>query len=682
MDGVLDEAAWAQAEPIEGFIQNRPHIGAPASERTVVRILYDSKHLYVGAMLFDSQPDRITAYSMKRDYPSGDEDTFGIILGTFLDRRSGFLFGVNPLGAIRTGQVSDDGRDVNFSWQPVFHWKSVIHAEGWAVELAIPFASLRFDSRLDEQVWGLNMVRRLKRNDEDAYWAPLDRRFTLNRISDAGTLRGIRGISDGLDLAVKPFVRASQSDRTQQATERGGEALDGGVDVKYGISRQITLDLTYRTDFSQVEVDEEALNLTPYSLFFPDKRDFFIENSGIFQFGDVVDPTYRIAASQDFKLFHSRRVGLVESRSVPVLGGARLTGRAGGWEFGMLDMQTDAIEGVPRENMSVVRARTNSPGRIQLGAMALRRHSDVRDNMSFGTDINARPLKHLWIHSYLATGTSGRPTTRDGTGRIAIGWRDPTWNAGATYRYVGPDFDPALGFVRRLDVRQSSATLGGHFTPVRKLTFQEVNPWMEVNYVTSTASVLQTRITALGVDADFKRGDSFDVSVNDNFERVVRPFTIVSATSILPGDYSFLSVGAQFQSNRKRMLSGKTRVTTGGFYGGRRTSLEAEGRWKPSPHMSLQVMGQRHAIHLAGQNHLAAVLGSRLEVVYSTHLLGSVFIQYNGVTDERITNVRVNLIHAPLSDVFLVLTDRRADGGRTALPERQAIVKVTRLMSW
>lgn len=688
VDGVLDEPAWALAVPINTFSQNRPNTGDLATERTVVRLVYDGRYLYVGATMDDSQPNGIVARSLKRDYPSGDEDTFGILLATFGDGRSGFMFGVNPRGAIRTGQVSDDGRDINFSWRPAFHWKARMHDQGWTVEMAIPFTALRFDATQDEQVWGMNIVRRLKRKNEDVYWAPLDRRFTLNKVSAAGTLSGIRGIRGGHDLGIKPFVLASHSQEGDGANRTRDARVDAGFDLKYGVTRQVTLDLTYRTDFSQVEVDDEALNITRFSLFLPDKRDFFIENSGVFQFGDAVEPGYRVGInSQDFKLFHSRRIGLVDGRPVPVFGGARLTGRAAGVEFGLLDIQTDGTQESPAENMSVARARSTLFGAVQVGAMATSRHTSRGGphgdyDISLGSDVNARLFRNLLIQSYFAAAKDGPSSLGAHATRVSLGWRDEFWDASAIYRSIDDDFNPGLGFVRRTGIHQSYATLGGHFTRVNALNLLELNPWLEVNYITNRARALESRTATAGFDVDFEPGDAVDFSISDNYERVFRPFAVLSRATIDPGEYQFALASAQFQTSRKRVLAGRARITTGGFFGGRRTSVEFEGAWKPNHHFSLQLLGQQHRLDVAGERFTTGVVGTRMELGASTHLFGSAFLQYNGVTDEWISNVRLNLIHAPLSDLFVVFTERRPAGTSGGAADRHFVLKVTRLLSW
>ncbi len=688
IDGLLDEPAWTQAQPIDDFSQNRPNTGYPATERTVVRIVYDDRYMYVGATLDDSQPNGIVARSMKRDYPSGDEDTFGVMFGTFHDGRSGFMFGVNPRGAIRTGQVSDDGREINFSWRPVFHWKARMHEQGWTVEMAIPFTALRFDATQDEQVWGLNLIRRHKRKNEDVYWAPLDRRFTLNKVSAAGTLDGIRGIHGGHDVAIKPFVLVSHAQTGDAASRAKDAEMDGGLDLKYGVTRQVTLDLTYRTDFSQVEVDDEALNITRFSLFFPDKRDFFIENSGVFAFGDAVEPGYRMSVTQqDFKLFHSRRIGLIDGRPVPVFAGARLTGRAAGVEFGFLDVQTEATDTAPAENMSVARARSTLFGAVQIGAIATNRRSSRGGphgeyDVSVGTDVNARLFRNLLVQSYFAAAKDGPSSLGARAGRLSLGWRDEFWDASALYRSIDDDFSPGLGFVRRTGMRQTYATLGGHFTRLNALNLLELNPWVEVNYVTNPASVLETRTATSGFDVDFKPGDAVDFSISDNYERVFRPFEVLSRATIDPGEYGFVLASAQLQTSRKRVLAARTRVTTGGFFGGRRTSLEFEGAWRPNHHFSLQLLGQQHRLNMSAERFTTVVWGTRIELAASTHLFGSAFVQYNGVTDEWISNARVNLIHAPLSDLFLVFTERRRAGGSGGVVDRQIVAKVTRLLTW
>ncbi|HSW28262.1 MAG TPA: DUF5916 domain-containing protein, partial [Longimicrobiales bacterium] len=322
VDGMLDEAAWGAAPVLDRFIQARPDRGLPASERTEVRILYDDQALYIGVELWDREPDKLTIPSLEQDFDSSNSDVFGITLDTFLDRRNAFMFLVNPKGAVKDVQNFEDSREENGAWEGIVQVRTTIHERGWTAEWAIPFSTLRFDPERSAQDWGMNMLRRIRRRNESSYWAPLDQRDQVHRMSKAGTLRGLDGIRSGRNFAVKPYAAASRA-QGGAAGAAGGWERDGGLDVKYGVTPRLTLDLTFRTDFSQVEVDQERVNLTRFSLFFPERRDFFTENSGTFSFGDVPEKNFRTgSALSEFTLFHSRRIGLdAAGQEVPIVAG-------------------------------------------------------------------------------------------------------------------------------------------------------------------------------------------------------------------------------------------------------------------------------------------------------------------------------------------------------------------------
>jgi hypothetical protein len=685
VDGFLDEPAWQQADTITGFIQNKPDPGYPATERTEVWIVYDERKLYVGAMLYDSEPDRITAHSLKREFNSGDEDVFGVVLDTFLDRRNGFMFGVNPHGAFRDAQVFDLGRDLNFDWEGVVERVGRINDEGWVVEMAIPFTTLRFNPTEGEQSWGLNFVRRIRRKGEDVFWAPLDRRFALFRSDQGGTLHGLSGLESGRNLSIKPYALAG----TQRGLITGGAdetELDGGFDVKWGLTRRLTLDLTFRTDFSQVEVDQEQVNLTRFSLFFPEKRQFFLENAGIFEFGDVPERGYRLGAGlADFRLFHSRRIGLFEGRPIPIHGGARMTGRIGGVQVGVLNMQTQATDVAPAENFSVARVRHTFFDAVQVGGMFTNRQitgttTETRYNNSYGADVIVHMWQNLVIHSYLA-GTSGRGTGENNTAaRISAAWRGQLWDVSALYRTIGDSFNPEVGFVRRRGIRHSYATVGVHPQPDWRLV-QELNPYVELHYFTNQASVLETRTATAGLNVDFLDRSRLTVTASDHFERLFGDFEVVPGAVIPVGSYDFAEGSVQYQSSRGRKLSGLVRLASGGFFSGTRRSALAGALWRPSHHFSLELNAEYNDIEIDGESFVADVYGARMEYGYSTRLFGSAFVQYNGASDEFVTNLRVNFIHAPLSDVFFVYIERRI-AASWALLDRQVALKVTKLFQF
>lgn len=684
LDGRLDEAAWLAADSLAGFIQSQPDAGRPATEPTVVRLLYDERALYIGAVMYDSDPAAMVVSTLEKDFPgesTRDYDIFGFTLDTFHDRRNSFIYLVNPHGAVRDGQTFDDSRDTNFAWDGVFEVRTRIHEHGWTLEMRIPWTSLRYDPARGEQTWGINFLRRVRRKSEDSYWAPLDRRDPVHRMSKAGTLEGVRGLRPSRNLAVTPYLAAGSALGT---ASRGGDQLDAGFDAKFGVTPQLTLDLTYRTDFSQVEVDEEQVNLTRFSVFFPEKREFFVENSGVFTFGDVAAREYRMGSSlRDFTLFHSRRIGLRDGVPVPILGGGRLSGRLGGTRVGVLSMQTEAADGGAAENFSVARLRRTLLGAVEVGAMVVNRQDTegLGDyDRSWGVDADARLWDNLLVSSYLAgTDADGAGPGDRLAGRLVAAWRDRLWDASAMYKRVGEGFAPGVGFVRRTGMRQSYATLGLHPRP-RTPLLQVVNPYVEVDYITDPADVLETRTGTAGLGATFGDGATLRAEVSDRFERLDEPFEVAGGGVVPVGRYRFREGSLRYQSSQGRALSGSVSLTGGEFFHGERRSLGVGGGWRASHRLSLELTANRNDIRLPDRDFEADLYGARVRYSHSTRLFGSAFVQYNQAQEQLVTNLRMNLIHAPLSDLFLVYTERRGLDG-SGVRERLLTAKLTRMIA-
>ena len=691
LDAYLDEPAWQRADSVTGFTQYQPEPGAPASEPTVVRILYDDDYLYIGVVCYDAEPEKLTVPSLDQDFSTRDSDLFGLTLDTFHDKRNAFLFAVNPRGGIADFQAFNDGRNVNRSWEGIVKVKTRIHERGWTLEMAIPFSTLRYDPAKADQTWGVNFLRRIRRLNEDDYWAPLARPDRLYKMSEAGTLTGLTGLRPVRNLQVKPYVKSDRTTGTLLPPGADTYGLDAGGDLKYSLTPGLTLDLTARTDFSQVEVDQEQINLTRFPTFFPEKRDFFLENEGIFTFGDVAERTQRTGSStRAFTLFHSRRIGLSGGRPVPVLGGGRLSGRAGAFEIGLLDLQTQPATligadttRVPAENFGVVRVRRNVLGSSDVGVLFINRQATSeadRYNRTFGVDANFRLMRHMIVNAYAAAtrtpGLEGDATAA----RVLVGWRDTFWDTAAFVKQVGDAFNPEVGFVRRRAMRQAYATVGIHPRPAMRL-FQELNPYVEATAITDLGGRLETREATVGLGAEFIDGSRASIAVKNTFERLSNGFTLVSGASFEPGEYDYTDVQAQVQTTAARPLSARLSLGGGGFFDGVRRSARADVLWRVDYHLSLNLFAEHNRITRAGDAFDADLFGFRFRYAFSTKLFTSAFVQYNRATEEMVTNVRVNFIHAPLSDVFLVLSERR-DVRANAVLERALTLKVTKLFAF
>ncbi len=684
VDGRLTEPSWMEAVPITEFIQAQPATGFAATERTEVRLVYDADRLYISAVCYDSDPRALVIKTIERDYPgvlSEDMDSFGVAFDTFFDRRNSFLFFVNPRGGIKDGQTFNDGTTRDYGWDGIVDVRTTVHDSGWTVEMAFPWNTLRFDPTRDPQSWGVNFLRRIRRKNEVSYWAPLARRERIFLMSQAGTLHGLPHIPASRNLAVKPFVLARRSTGDNLiGADRGNEA-DGGLDIKLGITPRTTLDLTFRTDFSQADVDQEQVNLTRFPLFFPEQRDFFLENSGIFTLGDVTAPGAPRAGTslRDFTLFHSRAIGLRGGRPVPLFGGIRLTGRAESFEFGLLDVQSESFEGNSAENFSVARLRRNILGNSDVGFLFTNRQATSGDasgayNRTFGADANLRLAQFLFVSSYFAL--SRTSTTGGETARLAVGWRDRVWDVSAMVRHVDDQFVPGMGFVRRAGIRQWYGTFGAHPRPDIPGVL-ELNPYAEADYITDPDGRRLTWDGALGFGMTFRDGGSFSVRYNDRRERLEEPFPVREGVTIPVGDYHFRELSASYGASEGRPIYGSISVLGGGYFDGTRVSIDASVSWQPDYHLTLEASAERNMISAQGTDFTADLYTGRIKYAFSTTLYFGVFVQYNADADQVLTNARVNLLHAPLSDLFLVFTERRdVDAG--AVLERFVTVKLTK----
>ncbi len=697
IDGVLDEAVWSQADTSTGtWIQVTPAPGMPATEPTSVRILYDEGNLYIGARLYDSDTGHLYVPGLEPDFDTPSSDLFGIAFDSYHDGQSGFVFAVNPAGALYDAQTFNDGRDVLPAWEGIADIRTSVSEDSWFVEMSIPFATLRFNPVEGDQVWGLNFFRRIRRNNEDAMWAPVPLQYRVYKFSMSGTLEGLTGLPRARNLWVKPYALASRLDGSRQPVTN--TARDVGLDVKWGITPRMTLDLTANTDFSQVEVDAEQVNLTRFSLFFPEKRDFFLENEGTFAFQDVSIRNFRTgSSSRSFRLFHSRRIGLSPTREVlPILGGARLTGRVGErFEVGFLEMQTRELGGsdggnsFAAENFAVGRVKAHLSGGSSIGAMFVSRQetgtgSTTADyNRAYGVDGTFNLFQNLVLSAY-AAGTDERSPLGEQTSATMLqaAWRSDIVNVSGLYKNVGDGFNPGVGFVDRRGVNRYFGTVGVH-PKLRRRGVLEINPMLDVDFFTTLQGSVESRSITPRLNIRFMNGGSVSFNYADRYERLFEATSIAGA-AVSAGTYEWRESSIRYSAPASEVLSGSFSLSGGDFYDGRRTSVSSRVKFRPNEHFSLDLAVQHNDLELAGTDFTADLFSARLRYARDTRTFVMGFVQYNEATEELITNLRFNLIHAPLSDFFLVFTERRSlvDGITNAVLERGITLKGTKLLAF
>ena len=679
IDGKLDEAAWQLASPAENFIQFNPDPGMPATEGTDVYFLYDDDNLYVGAICYESAPDEIVVNELQKDFGSTNNDGIAFVLDTLNNRRSGFIFGTNPAGARYDSQTDNDGSAMNVNWDGVWEVQVTVEEDRWIAEFMIPFKTVRFTTARSQE-WGLNLRRRVRRKNEDSHWSPLPRPYNATRTSMAGTLQGLEDLRQGRNLKVKPFAVGGFRQVRDQNTLSTDPDYDGGLDLKYGLTPSLTLDATYRTDFSQVEVDQQQVNLTRFSLFFPEKREFFIENSGVFSFGEPIRG--RAGGAANIIPFFSRRIGLAGATLVPIVGGARVTGKVGGYDVGVLTMKTEAVGSLPSNTYTVGRLKRNFAQNSWVGGLFTNRDSTASGdfNRVFGVDTRIRLFRQWEISSYLLKSSTPGKSGSDQARQFETGWLGADFTITALYHETQQNFNPEVGFIRRRNTEKTSGDMSWRprlegSDRVRNLTFSA-----RIDYFSDNAGEIETRDQTIGAGVAFSDGANLNLSATRTFDRLADDFAL-SGVTIPVGDYRYDTYSATFRSNASRMISGNVGYEFGGFWNGRRDSESFGVSIKPNPHLNFSLNFSRNHVRLADGEFDTNLLGTRILYTFTTKVLLNAFVQYNTDAHQFSSNVRFHIIHHPLSDFFIVFNEQR-DSQTGEVLDRALILKLTHLFSF
>jgi hypothetical protein len=677
LDGLLDEAVWETVEPAKDFLQVVPDTGLPPRVLTEARFLYDNENLYVGYRCFDSNMEGLAVNDMREDFDFGRNDSVSLLIDSLHDRRSAFMFVTNPVGGKRDGQIFNDGQ-INLDWDGVWDVKVVRGDEAWTAEFIIPLKTLRF-SRSPSQEWGLNMSRRITRLSEESTWSPVPRRFRAPRISLGGTLTGLEGIRQGRNIAMKPFAVAgftTMPSSSGSSTETDQD-YDGGVDLKYSITPSVTLDATYRTDFAQVEVDTQQVNLTRFNLFFPEKREFFLENSGTFNFG---------ANRGNLVPFFSRRIGLSSAGTpIPIVGGVRVTGQVGGWDLGFLEMKTESQDTTPSNNYLVGRAKRSLLTNSWVGALMTHRDSTIEGdyNRVYGAD--ARFLfydNRLGIDSFILRSDTPDLIGRDQARQLEVAWRDTEVVVSGGYNSVGTNFNPEVGFVRRRDNTRYNGQLG--FNPLINSSDAIQNLNFGANwdyYENGTTEQVETRELRFNAGLRLRDGGSITFNMAETFDRLTEPFDIRPDIEIEAGDYKYRRYSARVSTDTSNRISGNATYEWGGFWSGHRKSFGSGVEVRASPNLRIAFDYDHNRVELPNGNFTTDLVASRFDYAFTPQTFLNAFVQYNAARQEVSSNIRFRFTYRPLSDIFIVYNDIR-DTDQGQLVQRALIVKITNLTSF
>ena len=693
IDGKLDEAIYASVQPVAGFIQMEPQEGRPASEKTEVWVSYDKDNVYVSMRCWESDPSRTVVNEMRHDSANIRQgDSIAFHFDTFRDRRNAILFEVNSLGGRTEGQSTNE-RQFNPDWNTVWSLAVGTFDGGWTVEAAVPFKSIRYAPGT-AQDWGFQARRTNKAKNEISYLTKLPPSLGLGRADFSASLYanlvGLEAPPLSRTLEVKPYAIADiTTDNASTPTRTNDPGGDVGVDAKYSITQNLTADLTYNTDFAQVEADEQQVNLTRFSLFFPEKRDFFLENQGLFSFGNNSFGAGATAASDMPLLFYSRRIGLSGNGKVPILGGGRLTGRVGRYSIGLVNMQTreDEAASAKATNFSVIRVKRDILRRSSIGVLATNRSKAqtlAGSNQAYGVDGTFAFFNNLTFSTYLAKTTSEAVTSDDMSYRTQMEYGGDRYGVQLERLSIDKNFNPEVGFLRRTDMRKNYAQL--RFSPRQKKIkrVRKLSSIGQFTYLQDGAGHLSTRVSDAEFAVEFQNSDRFSVGVNDDYELLVRPFTIVPGARVPAGGYGFTTGRIGFNLGQQRKLSGNLGFEKGSFYNGDRTAVTlSRSRINVSPQLSVEPSVSVNWITLPTGSFTATQVGSRITYTLTPLVFTSALVQYNSSTRTVSTNARLRWEYRPGSELFVVYNEERDSDAAIGLPgllNRAFIVKVNRFL--
>ncbi len=690
IDGRPDEEVWSLAAAASGFRQREPVVGAPATDETEVRVLFDDRVLYIAIVARSVEPDAVVGRILRRDRvmrraPGGlpefaGDDAVAILLDTFHDGRNAFVFATNPNGAAFDGLLTDEGREFNTDWRGVWEVAAQRTADGWTAELAIPFRTLRFPEG-GGGTWGFNAYRVVQRTREETLWSGWSRDGEgFHRVSRAGRLTGLARLPPGgLSLEVKPYLLggATREPVDPSVGPPGGYGTTprtaAGADLKYQVRPGLNLDVTINTDFAQVEVDDEQVNLTRFDLFYPEKREFFLENAGVFEFG--VRGYYE---PPPFLLFFSRRIGLSDAGEVPLMGGGRLTGRVGRQTVGFLNAVADAAHGLPRENFAVARVQRDVGRGGYLGFMATDRRSSASWNTTAGTDFS------LWRGGLNVQGLYARTATlgeggNDGAYRLAADYTADRYGFLLQHLAVGPEANAAMGFITRTDIRRSNAWARSSFRP-QFLGLRRIDLLLSGNYVTRTDGRFQDGVLGPFMTVTWDSGETLTAWAQQGRTHLDHEFRL-SDVVVEPGQFQTRNMGWAVGTSPGRAVVLGSRGSLRRTYGGRIASISGSVTASPGQHLSGTMSFTRNSVRLPGGDFTADIGALRLSYALSTNLFADALFQYNSLHNQVSANLRINFIHRPGSDLFLVINERRGTHLDLWEPlDRGAVVKVTYLV--
>ena len=672
VDGEFDETIWQTVQPITEFVQRLPQDGAAPSEKSEMRILYDDNYLYFGFTFFDSEPEKVRATILNRGGWIHRDDKLEIALDTYLDRRNAYLFEMNPLGTQDDALISDENKPSldEWAWDGVYISEGRVTDFGWVLEVAIPWNTLRFPSK-DELTMGLAVKRYINRKNESVLWPHIGLEYSSDvyQVSQYANLTGLKNIKRGNDIKIKPFGIAGAQEQIKDNEKISDDLGNAGADLYYGLKSNLTLNLTYNTDFAQVEADNAQINLTRFSLFYPEKREFFLTRSKLFAFGNP----------RQTEIFFSRRIGLDQN----VLGGSRLYGQIGKTSIGALNIHTQAENGLPATAYSALRLRSDIRDRTTIGAIVTDVSNKEIQNSVFGFDGQMRFWGNSSVSTWYSQVQDGQFDKPSEASMIKVDLKNDRYFFTAGQHRVDKNFHPALGFVQRNDMVGTGAIMG--FTPrvgngeevIRQMRFT-----LYVRDVKNLEGLSETSIINGGIDAIFESRDRIGLKIIQEKEKLSNGFTLGNGLEIFQGEYIDRKISFSARTNQSRGVWGNLAISKGDYFGGNKTSWNSSIGKQFSNHLTLYGSANQNIILMPNQGEFTAnVYGFTAEVALNRKWFGKAIIQYDNFSEQLQLYCRINWIHTPGSDLFIVLNKRyNMNNDKKELIQNTQVIKLTYLI--
>jgi len=699
IDGSMDESAWKNVQFQTNFLQREPNENAPATEKTEVGICFDEKNIYFGVKCLDSEPDKIIAREMRRDARIDNDDFFELTLDTYHDQRSGFYFITNPNGLKRDAMFGSEGKQYNPSWDGIWQCRTRITDEGWFIEIAIPWKTLRF-STADSTIWGVNFARQIRRKNEHVFWQPVPRDlgfFGIVRVSEAGDIYGLNNLKTGGNLELKPYFMGGLENDNSTGFKTNN-IKDVGLDAKVALTANLALDLTINTDFAQVEADQERVNLTRFSLYFPEKRSFFLEGAEIFAFGGTGGMRSGRHGSSEMNLFYSRRIGIAAGYEARIIGGAKMVGKVGPFQVGVMNMTTSDIKrkfagktvSSPGNNFSVIRMRRDVGSRGSLGFMFLNKEEIAASgfNRSFGVDTYL-PINRLWsVNGYIAGTIDNDDNKNDLNNNLAaklgLDFNSDLWRFSLASTDIGSGFNPEMGYIRRRDYRYSNASFGYSPRPVNQKIIRQFNYGLRGSYRTDRQNrMLDSQINAT-FNMRFQNSSMATIGIQKEQEYMPYNWNIRKGYLIPKGIYRGTDYYFMARSDQSRLISGRLYVNYGSFYTGFNTTVSSGLYIALSNKLRAEFDYRYNYVDLPLGNFHTNTAGLRAFYFFNTELYLKAYVQLNddkliyGGQERLVSNLMLRWIYSPGSNIYFVYNDTRMIGADAAeIQNRTAMVKAT-----